>query len=798
MNGCNHFRHMRRALFIATLLLQSFCLTQVEASHMMGADMYYECAGNGRYRIITKIYRDCFGVSLDMPRGMQVHAGGCTGVGYTKTIDAVRTGIRDITPVCSSAELPCNPANEPGKRGIEEHTFESMVDIREEPWAGFIQSGCCVFTFSFADCCRNTTITTGAASAEFYTSCMIDFCRIGTACNNSPVLSNAPVGYVCCNQPFLFNNGAFERDGTDSLVFSLVPAMRTATKSVPYLAGFSAENPMTALCTNQMPGECTPEPELNPPLGFYINRHTGDLAFTPTNCTETGILVIQVDEYRKDPKTGHWVKVGYIRRDMQLMVTACAPNAPPEIQGNWSHVVCEGEKLCFDLDIKDKPAPLQTEKDTLLVRWNQTIPNASLEQYGAAPDIQTAQFCWQTEVGDARNRPYVFTVTASDNRCPRPLASTRSVQVRVRKQVEMDRIYDVSNCGMLLLSCKPKDIAAEDVQYDRMVRNLQGAILQHIRASSNITDTFYYSAAQTVIISQQLSSSNLCLGSFTDTVQLPSRRIPDFSIQADQPAGCEPHSSGFSMQQHSSIPDNLLHYTWEFSNGQTSNLTNPHISFRDWGTYHAQLTVHNSEAPDCIKTIPLPVPIRVWSKPLTHWHSFPGQIVSESEPQVQFFNSSLTADGSSLKYHWNFGTGRAEDTSNVREPDFHFSYISEPTIYRVQLTCTSEHQCIDSSAGYIQVEKDLRIFLPNAFTPNANGPEENNAYRVQGISLESGELSIFNRSGQKVFHTKDLSAGWDGRSRGRECPGGVYVYQLDVLSASGRSYRYTGTLHLLR
>ena len=42
-------------------------ITPLKATHMMGADVSYKCLGNGKYKIIAKVYRDCRGVSMGTP-----------------------------------------------------------------------------------------------------------------------------------------------------------------------------------------------------------------------------------------------------------------------------------------------------------------------------------------------------------------------------------------------------------------------------------------------------------------------------------------------------------------------------------------------------------------------------------------------------------------------------------------------------------------------------------------------------------------------------------------------------------
>ncbi len=51
---------MKKALLLLSLFT-IFGLTSLKADHVMGADMGYQCLGNGKYKIIVKFYRDCRG-----------------------------------------------------------------------------------------------------------------------------------------------------------------------------------------------------------------------------------------------------------------------------------------------------------------------------------------------------------------------------------------------------------------------------------------------------------------------------------------------------------------------------------------------------------------------------------------------------------------------------------------------------------------------------------------------------------------------------------------------------------------
>ena len=106
-------------------------------------------------------------------------------------------------------------------------------------------------------------------------------------------------------------------------------------------------------------------------------------------------------------------------------------------------------------------------------------------------------------------------------------------------------------------------------------------------------------------------------------------------------------------------------------------------------------------------------------------------------------------------------------------------------------------QCYDTVTKVIPVLL-VPIYAPNAFTPTQ---ETNNRFIIQATGIISAELDIYNREGLLVYHSDDLSLGWDGRDlHGNLSPQGSYVWQLHY-----RSIRYpnsyskqVGTVLLIR
>jgi gliding motility-associated-like protein len=115
---------------------------------------------------------------------------------------------------------------------------------------------------------------------------------------------------------------------------------------------------------------------------------------------------------------------------------------------------------------------------------------------------------------------------------------------------------------------------------------------------------------------------------------------------------------------------------------------------------------------------------------------------------------------------------------------------------------TTRYSFTAVSTNGCSVKKDLivklfvPVYIPTAFTPNGDG--KNDLFRIpSGTTLDLKEFSIFDRWGNRVFITQNISAGWDGKFKGKPEATGVYVYNI-VGSSGGKQVQIKGTVTLLR
>lgn len=93
---------------------------------------------------------------------------------------------------------------------------------------------------------------------------------------------------------------------------------------------------------------------------------------------------------------------------------------------------------------------------------------------------------------------------------------------------------------------------------------------------------------------------------------------------------------------------------------------------------------------------------------------------------------------------------------------------------------------------------DNYVYVPNAFTPNLDG--ENDIFKIQSeFAQEINQFQIYDRWGELMFQTDNISEGWDGKYRGLQAPQGVYVYTISLpCLINGRNVKISGDLTLLR
>jgi gliding motility-associated-like protein len=90
------------------------------------------------------------------------------------------------------------------------------------------------------------------------------------------------------------------------------------------------------------------------------------------------------------------------------------------------------------------------------------------------------------------------------------------------------------------------------------------------------------------------------------------------------------------------------------------------------------------------------------------------------------------------------------------------------------------------------------FYVPNSFTPNADGLNE--SFSAQGVDVTYFKMTIFNRWGELLFETSDMAKGWDGKYKGEYVPGGEYVYVIQYANTCSfdQVFQTKGTVAVVR
>lgn len=140
-------------------------------------------------------------------------------------------------------------------------------------------------------------------------------------------------------------------------------------------------------------------------------------------------------------------------------------------------------------------------------------------------------------------------------------------------------------------------------------------------------------------------------------------------------------------------------------------------------------------------------------------------------------------------------------------PTTGLSSPSSPNSTASPITTTTYHVAIEDQYGCIYYDSvkisviDVlcdasQIFVPNAFTPN--GDNKNDIVYVRSNVMKSIYFVIYDRWGEKVFETQDLSQGWDGTYKGKPCDPGVFDYYMRAVCIDDKEFIKKGNITLIR
>jgi len=215
---------------------------------------------------------------------------------------------------------------------------------------------------------------------------------------------------------------------------------------------------------------------------------------------------------------------------------------------------------------------------------------------------------------------------------------------------------------------------------------------------------------------------------------------------------------------------NANSYYWTFSgaNIQSSTLKNPSVCYENKGEFNISLKAENRNGSDLYS-----------------------QTVNVIEqPSVQLENKYTFCEGENIRLYAPSGENyiwSLDETSNSHLYD------------RAGRFAVKNTNACGTSVKYIQIFMEdchCNVFVPNAFTPNGDGI--NDEVKVYSACIFNEFLfQIYDRWGEKVFETDNMDKWWNGSNRNQKLRNDLYFYTLNYTDKFNHKQFKKGEINLI-
>jgi len=204
------------------------------------------------------------------------------------------------------------------------------------------------------------------------------------------------------------------------------------------------------------------------------------------------------------------------------------------------------------------------------------------------------------------------------------------------------------------------------------------------------------------------------------------------------------------------------------------------------------------------------------------------EIPSQSilNPTFSFVNTSQN----STNYFWDLG--ECDPQLSISElyssptlsydpydtDQLNYTYGCSPGYYSVTLYANNLGMCPDTITQIIRIKDEVIVYVPNAFTPKDDTPENDLFFPVITGKIKTNTylFEIYNRWGEKIFVSNELpllqydfskngfvpvnlNSAWDGYINGSIAQDGVYIWQVQFMGEDEQSVTFEkGHVTLIR
>lgn len=361
----------------------------IGATHNRGGEITYKYIGNPYSPIPSEKYKYLFTITVYMNHGDNIADRCFDTLFFGDGTSAVVARVNGPTGNCDCGSVPCGQLI---CKGFKVNTY-TVTHSYGSPGTYLVR---------MYDPNRNYGVLNipNSGNQVFYIETLLNISDVfnKTYINSSPQLNIAPRDFACTSRCWVFNAGAYDPDG-DSLSYELTESRgidpNTGAIGVP-ITGY--------LYPNQVSGSGT----------FSINPANGTITWcTPILQGEYNIA-FKIYEWRNI--NGKWRKLGYVLRDMQIVVGACTNQAPVFQTISDTCIVATPTLSTISKTITaTDPDGDNIQMEATGSPFAVASPSANFSATPSAGTI-TGYFSWSVGCQHIRKDPYQVILKASDQK----------------------------------------------------------------------------------------------------------------------------------------------------------------------------------------------------------------------------------------------------------------------------------------------------------------------------------------------------------------------------------------------
>ncbi|MES2398108.1 MAG: PKD domain-containing protein, partial [Bacteroidota bacterium] len=306
----------------------------------------------------------------------------------------------------------------------------------------------------------------------------------------------------------------------------------------------------------------------------------------------------------------------------------------------------------------------------------------------------------------------------------------------------------------------------------------------------NQNNSHLYDSADTYQIKLTAVSNFGCIDSISKVLTINPNPVVKFA--ANDTVGCEPLCISFT-DLSTITHTNITQWIWTVGDGSpvvhTSGFEHCYTNDSVFAPNYFSLTLTVTSDSGCVSTGSKNNYITVYPNPVANFTTDP-QETTVIDPVIAYIDASTGTDF----WNWDFGDSH---TSMLHNPPPHMYPSADTGTYTIGLITSTQYGCLDTALQTIIIGPDFVFYIPNAFTPNADGI--NDFFFGSGIGIIVYDLWILDRWGNLIFHGNELNDKWDGKAnQGKEnAQIDVYVWKVELTDVFHKKHNYLGTVTLV-